>query len=157
MTPAGKVRHGTSTFADLFPQAIDPDFGPVGVETGVRPKGRIPVWAWLVAVAGVLAPVVAFASAVALMVAIGVSAFRANQNNARNQQAQAFEKAFGEMAKRGQGMAPGSSPHYRAPQCLQSKPSRSPMRIGRHPHGRIGMSDGPGLAIIPARRGKLKL
>jgi hypothetical protein len=90
--------------------AIDPDFGPVGVETGVRPKGRIPVWAWLVAVTGVLAPVVAFAGAVALMVAFGLSAFRANQQNARGQQAQAFEKAFSEMAKRGQGMAPVPGP-----------------------------------------------
>jgi hypothetical protein len=80
-------------------QAMDPDFGPVGAELGHRPKGRIPAWAWLVAVTGLLVPVVATSAAIALMVALAVSATRGFQQNAGNPQA--FQDAFPDLEKRG--------------------------------------------------------
>jgi hypothetical protein len=88
--------------------AMDPYFGPVDVEPGLRPKGRIPVWAWLVAVAGLLAPVVASAAAIALIVAVALSAARGVDRNARNQQA--LQDAFRELEKGGQAGAPVPAP-----------------------------------------------
>ena len=80
-------------------QATDPDFGPVGVELGRKPTGRIPVWAWLVAVTGLLVPVVATSAAIALMVVIAVSASRGLQQNAGNPQA--IQEAFRDLEKSG--------------------------------------------------------
>jgi HEAT repeat protein len=85
-------------------QALDPDFEPVGVEVGARPKGRIPVWAWLVALAGLLAPVVASAAAIAIVVAVFVSAARGLHQNDRG--LRAFQEAVRDMEKRGQGAGP---------------------------------------------------
>jgi HEAT repeat protein len=85
-------------------QAMDPDFEPVGVKIGARPKGRIPVWAWLAALAGLLAPVVASAAAIAIVVAVFVTAARGLHQNDKG--LRAFQEAVRDMEKRGQGTAP---------------------------------------------------
>jgi hypothetical protein len=88
-------------------QALDPDFGPVGVDAAARPRGRIPVWAWLVAVTGLVAPVIVVGGAIALMLAVAMSASRDFQQNVRNQTG--FQDGFGDLEKAGQGL-PGPVP-----------------------------------------------
>jgi hypothetical protein len=96
-------------------QAMDPDFERGGGESGLRPTGRIPAWAWVVAVSGLLAPVVVFGAAIALLVAIAVTASRGLPQNTRTlpqntRDRQALEKAARTLEKLGPGLAPVPAP-----------------------------------------------
>ncbi len=82
---------------------VDPDFGPVAI--AARPKGRIPGWAWLVAVAGLLAPAVVLGLVIALMAGLVWSASRGFHENDK-----AFQQAVRNFEERGQEIAQGPGP-----------------------------------------------